>query len=107
MFFILLLLITFSFCIDVSRREEIFQRRKKEFKYISECLLKNERTSPELKQSIKETPEERVNKVIYNPKLEKTDMELIRNCRREAHRVTIEEIKREEKLKAEEHSKDL
>ena len=48
-----------------------------------------------------------MNKVIYNPKLEKTDMELIRNCRREAHRVTIEEIKREEKLKAEEQSKDL
>ena len=110
---IFVLLIVFAFCrIDEAKREELRQRRKEEMKLQAECLLKNPNTSEELKKAIRESPEDDIIRALHprDHKLEQSDRDIIRECRREAHRAIHEErIKAELKNKHEKkpHPGDL
>ena len=110
---IFLLLIVFTFChIDEAKREELRQRRKEEMKLQAECLLKNPNTSEELKKAIRESPEDDIKRALHphDHKLEESDKNIIRECRREAHRTMHEERRRAEHKKMHEkkpHPGDL
>ncbi len=99
---IFLLLIVFAFChIDEAKREELRQRRKEEMKHLAECLLKHPNTSEELKKAIKESPDDDIIRALHphDHKLEQSDKDLIRECRREAFRARHEEMRRAEHIK--------
>ena len=98
-FFIFLLLITFSTChLDKAKIEEIKKRRKEEMKYTAKCLLENPNTSEKLKISIKNSSEDDLIRVIYpqRDKLDKNDINIIRECRRQAVKSRNEGFRRGE-----------
>ena len=101
-----LLLITFALChIDEAKREEMRQRRNKEMKYVAECLLKKDGISKELRQSIENSSDEDLMRAIHIPRLEKSDKDLIRECRKESIRAIHDDFRRmeEEKIRERHH----
>ena len=102
---IFLILISFILCrLDPAKLEEIKQRRKEEMKLIAECLLKNENTDEELKKSIRENKDFDLVKAL-RPKgrrLNKSDLEIIKQCRREILKAKAENLKMEEPKKTDE-----
>ena len=98
-FLICLILIAFSLCQpDPAKIEEIKKRRKEEMKYTAKCLLENPNTSEKLKTSIKNSSEDDLIRVIYPPhdKLDKNDINIIRECRRQAVKSRNEGFRRGE-----------
>ena len=110
---IFLVLITFSFChISQAKIEEMRKRRKEEMKLMVDCLLKNENTSEELKNAIRNSTEEDYIRAIHHSghKLEKNDKEVIRLCRKEAIKARHEEFRKADFFKMHErepHHADL
>ena len=104
--FIFLILIVLSFChLDKAKKEELKQRRRESNKFLAECLLKNEKTSEKLKQEIKDTPEDNIENVIYHRhhELDKKDIDIIRQCRRESVKIRNEEHKKVRQTKMQEN----
>ena len=83
------------------KREEIRRRRKKHDRQIAECILKNENISADLKKLIEENKEENLMKALHprDHKLERSDRDIIRNCRKEMFDKIREEHKRERERK--------
>ena len=99
-FFIFLL--TFIVCQpSEEKREEIRRRRKEHDRQIAECILKNENISTNLKKLIEENKEENLMKALHprDHKLERSDRDIIRNCRKEMFDKMREEHKRERERK--------
>ena len=86
------------------RREEIRQRRREHDKVIAECILKSEAASPELKKIVEENQDGNLMKALHprDHKLEKSDREVFRNCRKEM----IEKMKEGHRREIEKH-KDI
>ena len=100
--FIFLILIVFSFChLDEAKKEEFRKRRREEMKYLADCLLKNEKTSEALKQAIKDSPEDDIIRALHphGHKLDQSDEDIIRECRRESIKARHEEFRRAEHIK--------
>ena len=78
-------------------REEMLERRKKQFQLIAECILKSEEASEELKKAIEENNKEdmRLFFAPTNEKLNEKDHNIIRNCRKEMFKKMIEDRQRE------------
>ena len=111
--FIFLILIVFSFChLDEAKKEELRQRRKKEMKMLADCLLKSEKASEGLKQAIKNSPEDDIMRALHphDIKLEQSDKDAIRQCRKESIKARHEEFRKAEHIKMHErkhHPNDL
>ena len=102
--YIFFILIDFSSCnLEKAKIEEIKKRRKEEMKYIAECLLENPYTSEKLKISIKKSTEDDLIRVIYPPrdKLDKNDIDIIRECRKQSYKSRNEDFRRKEFIKNE------
>ena len=95
---IFLILIIISTCtLDEKSKEESKRRKDAYIKYMIDCILRNEKTSEVLKNSIRENLDGDVVKYL-NPmgkKLPKSDETIIRNCRREMIQFINEEHKKE------------
>ena len=67
------------------QREEIRKKRKEHETFIAECILRSPQASADIKKRIEENKEEDLRNVLHpkDHKYEKTDREVIRNCRRE------------------------
>ena len=66
-------------------REERQKRRKQFQKDIADCILKSESASADLKKQIEDNKDDDLRKVLhlYITKLDESDREIIRKCRRE------------------------
>ena len=82
---------------QVSRLEEIKQKRKEFQDGIAECLLKSEKVSAEFKNSITQNKDGDLRKVFHpiGHPLNRDDLEALKNCRiqyffklREANRIS-------------------
>ena len=108
---IFLILIVFSSCaLDEAKIEEIRQRRLARMKVIADCILKNEKTSDTLRKSIEENKDGDIMRAIHprGQRLEKSDNEIIRQCRREMKEARKEEKRRErEQMMKERFKKDI
>ena len=84
--------------------EEIRKKVKENDMQLAECILKNENISSELKKSIEENKDEHLMKALHprDHKLEKSDREVFRNCRKEM----IEKMKEGHRREIEKH-KDI
>ena len=96
---VLIFLILLSFIISQpseARREEMMQRRREHDKHLAECILNNTQTSPELKKLIEENKDEHLMRALHprDHKLEKSDRDIIRNCRKEQFDKRREEIRK-------------
>ena len=96
---VLIFLILLSFIISQpseARREEMMQRRREHDKQLAECILNNAQTSPELKKLIEENKDEHLMRALHprDHKLEKSDRDIIRNCRKEQFDKRREEIRK-------------
>ena len=105
---IFLILIVFSSCaLDEAKIEEIRQRRLARMKVIADCILKNEKTSDTLRKSIEENKDGDIMRAIHprGQRLEKSDKDLIRECRKESIRAIHDDFRRmeEEKIRERHH----
>ena len=101
-----LVLISFIICEpSEARREEMRQKRIERDKQLMECILSNEQTSPTLKKLIEENKEEHLMKALHprDHKLEKSDRDIIRNCRREMFDKRREEMRKKREQEHREH----
>ena len=99
---IFLILISFSLChLSPEKIEEIKQRRKEQMKLVAECLLRNENISEELKTSIRENKEDDFVRALRpnGRRLTKNDLDIIRQCRKEAIRAKTEILDKDEHKK--------
>ena len=92
-----------------ARREEIRQRRKEHDRQLAECILKNEKTSDELKKLIKENKDDNLMKALHprDHNFDRNDRDIIRNCRKEQFEKHREEIRRERESKKKHEHNDL
>ena len=107
---IFLILLSFIVCKSSESEREGRKRIKKEHdRQLAECILNNAQSSPELREVIEGNKEESLLKVILHMqnKLEKSDNDIIRNCRIELIEKGMEEEKRKrEQEKREEPNRD-
>lgn len=85
-FLIILALLVFSVCqVSEERREEMRKKRKEHDRKIAECILKSEQASPELKKIIEENKDDDLRKALHprDHHFERSDRDVIRNCRKE------------------------
>ena len=85
---ILFLLVLLGYIIaqpSETRLEEMRKRRKEHDKQMSECILKSESASAELKQLTEKNKDDDFIKVLHprDHKLDKNDREVIRECRKQ------------------------
>ena len=66
-------------------REERIQKRKEFQNQLKECILKNDNISNDLKNQLQENKDDDLRKVLFTQfsKLEQSDREIIRKCRKE------------------------
>ena len=103
---IFLVLISFIICEpSKAKREEMLQEIKEHDKQLKECILRNEQTSPTLKKLIEENKEENLMKALHprDHKLEKSDVDIIRKCRRVLIEKRKIEIRKKQKQEHREH----
>ena len=102
---ILIFLITIIFVVSQtltpSQREELLKNRLRQQKFIAECILNNETSSQDFKNRIVENKNKGLSKVFYptGNKLERSDREVIRICKRKYY-----EKMKEERLKNKENN---
>ena len=92
-----LILLSFIVCQpSEAKREEMRQRRREQDRLLAECILNNTQTSPELKKLIEENKDDHIMKALHprDHKLEKSDRDIIRNCRKEQFDKRREEIRK-------------
>ena len=95
---IFLILIAISTCgLDEKKKEESKRIRKAYMEFMTNCILRNEKTSETLRNSIKYHLNADIDKYFQpmGKKLSKNDKEIIQNCRREMIQFKNEERKRE------------
>ena len=103
----ILILILISFIVappSESVQEEIKRRRREREQPIFDCILKNESSSTELKNRIKDNPDEDLIKIISprEYKYNKNDHDVIRYCRRQ-YLDKLREKHRERKERRDKH----
>ena len=92
-----LILLSFIVCQpSEAKREKMRQRRREQDRLLAECILNNRQTSPELKKLIEENKDEHLMRALHprDHKLEKSDRDIIRNCRKEQFDKRREEIRK-------------
>ena len=91
------------------RLEEVKRKRKEHDKQLAECILKNETTSSELKKLIEENKDDHLMKALHprDHKLDRSDREIIRNCRKALFDKRREEIEKEREKKRREANDNL
>ena len=89
--------------------EEMKKKRKEHDKQLAECILKNETTSSELKKLIEENKDDHLMKALHPRahKLDRSDREIIRNCRKALFDKRREEIEKEREKKRREANDNL
>ena len=89
--------------------EEMKKKRKEHDKQLAECILKNETTSSELKKLIEENKDDHLMKALHprDHKLDRSDREIIRNCRKALFDKRREEIEKEREKKRREANDNL
>ena len=93
-----LILIVFAVCQPSKEKiEEMRQKRKEHERQIAECILKSPDASPEFKKLIEENKDKDLIRALHprDHKLEKSDHDVVRNCRREMLDKRREEHRRE------------
>ena len=85
-------------------KEEIKKRRREREQPIIDCILKNESSSTELKNRIKDNPDEDLIKILSprEYKYDRTDHDIIRYCRRQ-YLDKLREKHRERKERRDKH----
>ena len=80
-----------------ARREEMRQKRREHDRKIAECILKSDAASPELKKLVEENKDGDLMRALHprDHKLERSDREVFRNCRKEMFDKLREEHRRE------------
>ena len=80
-----------------ARREEMRQKRREHDRKIAECILKSVAASPELKKLVEENKDGDLMRALHprDHKLERSDREVFRNCRKEMFDKLREEHRRE------------
>ena len=83
---VFLVLMVFVVCPPPHFNHEERMKRRREFqKSMADCIVKSEGVSAELKKKIEDNKEEDLRKILhlYLAKLDSSDREIIRKCRRE------------------------
>ena len=96
---IFFVLISFIICLTPEEEEKIIlQQRLQENKQLKKCILQNERTSISLKKLLKKTKPSHMLLALHprKHKFKDSDIEIIKNCRREFIQKKLEEIKKNE-----------
>ena len=97
-FIIFLILIALTTCgLDEKAKEESKRMRQAYKEFMTDCILRNEKTSETLRNSIKYNLNDDIDKYFQpmGKKLSKNDKEIIRNCQREMIQFKNEERKKE------------
>ena len=108
-----LLLIVFAVCRPSDerreeRREEMRRRRLEHDRIIAECILNNNKTSPELKKAVEENKDNLIRAIHpRDHRIEGDDRDVIRDCRKMVFEMRKEELKKERERRHHEHDHDL
>ena len=93
---IFLALMVFVICAFTPEQIEEYKKRiKVRDKYVSECILNDNSTSPEIRKKLEENKDKGLIKVLpISKKLNETDRKIVRRCKEEYMKILEEEITR-------------